>query len=100
LGRQVVFHPLAAKEARSAAAWYAERSVELAERFRAAVLDATQRIVDQVSVHQIETTEFRYVRLHRFPYRLIFCFDSETTARVIAVTHFRRRTGYWRRRKQ
>ena len=95
---RVVFHRLAAKEARAAEAWYASRSSEVAQRFRLAVLDAAQRVADQVAVHPIGTTKFRYVRVNRFPYRLVFCFESDSTARVIAVSHFRRRPGYWQRR--
>lgn len=96
---QVVFHRLAAKEARAAEAWYANRSSEVAERFRAAVLDAAQRIADEVGTHPVGKSRFRYALVRRFPYRLIYCFESEATARVIALSHFRRRPGYWRRRK-
>ncbi len=99
MARQVVFHRLAAKEARAAAGWYASRSSEVAERFRAAVLDAAQRIADDVGTHPVGATKFRYVRVNRFPYRLIYCFESESTARVVAVSHFRRRPDYWRRRE-
>lgn len=96
---QVVFHRLAVKEAQAAAAWYADRSAEVAERFRAAVLDAAQRIADDVGTHPVGTSRFRYVRVQRFPYRLIYCADSASTVLVVAVSHFRRRPDYWRRRK-
>jgi plasmid stabilization system protein ParE len=95
---QVVFHRLAAKEAQAAEVWYASRSSEAAARFRIAVLDAVQRIVDGVGTHPIAATRFRYVRVTRFPYRLIYCRDPESAARVVAVSHFRRRPGHWRRR--
>ncbi|MEX0711297.1 MAG: type II toxin-antitoxin system RelE/ParE family toxin [Pirellulales bacterium] len=96
---QVVFHWLAAHEARQADAWYASRSPEAATRFRAAVLAAAHRIADGVRTHPIAGTRFHYARVDRFPYRLIFCFESPTTARVIAVAHSRRRPGYWRQRR-
>jgi hypothetical protein len=99
LAFQVVFHRLAAKEARAAEAWYAERSFEVAERFRNAVLDAAQRIADDVAAHPVGKSRFRYVLVRRFPYRLIYCLESESTARVLAVSHFRRRPGYWRHRQ-
>jgi toxin ParE1/3/4 len=99
LARQVVFHRLAAKEAQAAEAWYASRSSEVAERFRAAVLDAAQRIADDAGTHPVGASRFRYARVNRFPYRLIYCPESESTARVVAVSHYRRRPGYWRRRK-
>ena len=95
---QVVFHWLAAKEARAAESWYANRSPEVAERFRTAVHDSAQRIADNVATHPVSESRFRYVRVYRFPYRLIYCVESESTARVVAVSHFRRKPGYWRRR--
>ncbi len=95
---QVVFHRLAAKEARAAEAWYDSRSPEVAERFRADVLYAAQRIADDLGTHPVGPSRFRYVRVHRFPYRLIYCLETQSTARVVAVSHFRRRPGYWRRR--
>jgi plasmid stabilization system protein ParE len=98
LAIQVVFHRLAAKEARAAEAWYANRSPEVAQQFRSAVLSASQRIADDIGTHPIGKSRFHYVVVRRFPYRLIYCFDSESTARVVAVTHLRRRPGYWSRR--
>ena len=99
MGLQVVFHRLAAKEARAAEAWYASRSTDVAERFRTAVLDSAQRIADNIGTHPVSESKFRYVHVYRFPYCLIYCVESESTARVVAVSHFRRKPGYWRRRK-
>lgn len=55
---QVVFHRLAAKEARAAEAWYDSRNSEVAERFRAAVLDAAQRIADDLGTHPVGASRF------------------------------------------
>ena len=98
---EVVFHRLAAREAREAReaeAWYAARSSDTAERFRRAVAGAAERLAEGQGVHPVGTTRFRYVRVRRFPYRLIAHLQS-TAAIVIAVTHDRRRPGYWRRRR-
>jgi toxin ParE1/3/4 len=94
-----MFHRLAAQEVRAAEAWYAARSSEVAERFRAAVLNAAQRILDNAGTHPVGASRFRYVRVHRFPYRLIYVHEPESMTRVVAVSHFRRRPGYWARRK-
>jgi mRNA-degrading endonuclease RelE of RelBE toxin-antitoxin system len=94
----VVFHRLAAQEARAAESWYASRSPEAAVRFRAEVIAATQRISTEGVSHPIAATRFRYVRVHRFPYRLIFVPMSPEKVVVVAVSHHRRRAGYWRRR--
>jgi hypothetical protein len=71
LSIQVVFHRLAVKEARAAEAWYRSRSAEVADRFRAAVLDAAERIAANVGTHPVDASRFRYVRVQRFPYRLL-----------------------------
>ncbi len=95
---EVVFHRLAAQEARGAEAWYARRSPEVATRFRDAIFAAIERIANDQRWHSIPATRFRYVNVHRFPYRLIFVQNDGESARVIAVAHHRRRPGYWRRR--
>jgi hypothetical protein len=59
LALQVVFHRLAVNEARTAEAWCANSSVEVAERLRAAVLDAARRIAEQVAVHPVATSRLR-----------------------------------------
>jgi hypothetical protein len=94
----VVFHRLAAKEARTARKWYEQRSPEAAERFHAAVVHATGKIREDVGTHPVGKSQFRYVRVGRFPYCLIYCLESPSTAKVVAVMHFRRRPGYWRHR--
>ena len=99
MSRTVIFHRLAANEARAAEAWYAKRSLEVAARFRESVAAAVSRIAHGAVSHAVGTTRFRYVRLHRFPYRLIFLEVDRTTARVVAVVHDRRRPDYWRHRK-
>jgi toxin ParE1/3/4 len=95
----VVFHRLVAKEVREAEAWYAARSAEAAARFRNSIDAAAQQIAADVGTHAIGRTKFKYARVHRFPYHLIFCLDDSSAARVLAVAHGRRRPGYWRRRQ-
>lgn len=95
---EVFIHPLAVKEARAAHGWYATRSDEAAERFREAVLEAMQRIANQIAVHPMGDTGFHYARLRHFPYRLVYQMESESTAQVLAISHLHRRPSYWRRR--
>ena len=95
---QVVFHRLAAKEYRSARDWYAARSVEVADRFRIAVDRATRRIATQRETLARLGRKYRWVRVSRFPYLLIFRERSPNVIMVVAVAHTSRRPGYWRRR--
>lgn len=96
---RVRFHRLATKELQEAEEWYAARSSEAASRYRDAVLNAAASIAQDRATHPIGRSKFRYVRVAGFPYRLIYFFDGESTALVVAVMHDRRRPGYWRRRK-
>ena len=96
---QIVFHRLAAKEYRSARDWYAARSVDVAERFRIAVDRATGRIATQREILARLGRKYRWVRVSRFPYVLIFRERSPDVVMVVAVAHPSRRPGYWRHRR-
>lgn len=95
----VRFHRLASRELRSALHWYRDRDVQAAIRFQSAVETAVDRIAADPESHQIDHGRFRWVRIRRFPYRLIFERLESGQIQVIALVHTRRRPGYWRRRK-
>jgi toxin ParE1/3/4 len=95
---QVVFHRLAGREYRSARDWYAARSAEVAGRFRDAVDRAVQRIAKDPEALARLGTAYRWVRVNRFPYVLVFREKSPGLIMVVAVAHTSRRPGYWRRR--
>lgn len=96
---EVVFHRLAAREYRSARTWYAQRSAEVAERFRLGVDRAADRIAEAPEALAILVGEYRCVRVSRFPYVLVFRRVDSRSAMVVAVAHTSRRPGYWRRRR-
>ena len=95
---QVIFHRLAAREYRSARDWYRERSVEVAQRFCSAVDRAVSRIVTEADSLPTLVGAYRYVRVQRFPYLMIFRHLDRDVIMVVAVAHTSRRPGYWRRR--
>jgi plasmid stabilization system protein ParE len=96
---QVIFHRLAAREYRSSRDWYAKRSPAVAARFRLAVDRAADRIVNDAESLAVLVGEYRYVRVSRFPYVLVFRRLDRAVVMVVAVAHTSRRSGYWRRRK-
>ncbi len=96
---EVVFHRLAAREYRLARDWYAARSADVAERFRAAVDRAVDRVSTKRAMLARLGTSYRWVRVKRFPYVLIFREVSPDLVRIVAVAHTSRRPGYWRRRR-
>ncbi len=96
---QVIFHRLAAREYRSSRDWYAKRSLDVAQRFRIAVERAADRIATDPDALPVLVGEYRYVRVARFPYVLVFRRLDAAAVMIIAVAHTSRRPGYWRRRR-
>lgn len=94
----VQFHRLASQELRAAHVWYGQRDADAAARFLTSVDGALARIEADPDSHPIERRHFRWVRVRRFPYRLIFERHEEGIILVIALAHARRRLGYWNRR--
>lgn len=93
----IEFHQLALSEYRKARRRYARGNIEVAQRFVREVTDALERIAIDPEAHPIEADHFRWARVRRFPYRLIFERDSLGVF-IVAVAHNARRPGYWRRR--
>ncbi|MBX3412261.1 MAG: type II toxin-antitoxin system RelE/ParE family toxin [Pirellulales bacterium] len=96
---EIVFHHLAAEEARAAEAWYSVRSVQAAERFRDSVMNAAVAIRADTGTHEIAGTKFCYIRVKSFPYRLIYVLEAPGRVRILAVAHHRRRPAYWKDRR-
>jgi plasmid stabilization system protein ParE len=95
----VVMHRLAKREVRDAQAWHAARSIEAPRRFKVAIEEALDRIASAPDALPELADEFRYVRVTRFPYMLVFERSGTDTLVVVALAHTSRRPGYRRRRK-
>jgi hypothetical protein len=92
----------AADDMRSAAEWYAEQRSGLNQSFLAAIADTIAKI-------EKDPQRFGYVKRGRsgrdirqatmkpFPYRLVYEIRTTELA-LLAVVHFSRREGFWRRR--
>jgi plasmid stabilization system protein ParE len=96
---KVEFHRLALKDYDDAYKWYAERSVETAKRFKEAVDEAILRISQGPESFPLITGSYRWVRVQRFRYFLVFRPRQPNEMVVVAVAHTSRRPGYWRRRR-
>ena len=96
---RVVFHQLAAREYRYARDWYADRAAEAAEDFCIAVDQAVSRISSDSEFLPKLGSVYRWVRVRRFPYVLIFRQRSQESVMVMAVAHTSRQPGYWRGRR-
>jgi toxin ParE1/3/4 len=96
---KVEFHRLARKEFDNARLWYAERSESAAIRFKAAVDDAILRISQGPEALPRYSGLYRWARVRRFPYIVVFREREADVMVVVAVAHTSRRPGYWRRRE-
>ena len=95
---EVSFHRLAAKELREAHAWYFVRDPDVAVRFLYAIDAAILRIRNDPDSQPVDLKSFRWVRVRRFPYRLVFELPESQRVLDLAVADVSRRPGYWRRR--
>lgn len=93
----VEFLPEALAEAKSAAAWYAERDARAAGAFADELEHALKRIADAPLRWPVYLHGTRRVVLARFPYLIVYR-AGRGRVLVVAVAHGRRRPGYWRKR--
>ena len=80
---ELSFQRLAAGELRAAHAWYAARDPAVAARFLHNVDQSAGRIVADPDSHPIDRKHFRWVRVRRFPYVLIF--EHQEPGRVLVA---------------
>lgn len=94
-------HPEALAEVREAMLWYEERQPGLGLGFLTALERAQQLVRDTQEIGRPivldgRRTEFRRVRLQRFPYGLIY--QPGDPVYVVAVAQERREPAFWRNR--
>lgn len=91
------FHQEAILEAREATAWYAERSLIAASKFKNELRQAEASVTKHPSAWSPYLHGTRCFQLEHFPYGLVYI---ERADRIIgiAVAHLKRRPGYWRER--
>lgn len=98
----VRFESEAEHEYRAAAAWYEKRRTGLGTEF----LDAVDATVDQIvcfpnagaRVPRVPADlPVRRAPVKRFPYHVVYL-QVQTTIRVLAIAHDRRKPRFWKRR--
>lgn len=91
------FHSQAQEEINEAFDWYFKRSREAADAFLGEVGKSLNRIVSGPRHFPLFTKSTRRLVMHGFPYAVIFQ-EKDETILVIAVSHAKRRPGYWKAR--
>lgn len=92
-----IFLEAAREELEEAAARYEAESTRSRERFVREIDSAIQRILDFPLACPTIAKGYRWCRVRRFSYGLVYRVDDEQIA-VVALMHSRRRPGYWKRR--
>ncbi|MBX9787663.1 MAG: type II toxin-antitoxin system RelE/ParE family toxin [Pirellulales bacterium] len=77
--------------------WYFARSTEAASRFLVALRNSIELIAAGPEHWPLYAETTRSCPLRKFPYRVVFVVMSDRV-RVVAVTHERRKPGYWNKR--
>jgi toxin ParE1/3/4 len=93
----MVFHPEALAEARAAMQWYRERSAVVADAFLSEMDSAVERIAKEPERWPLYVHGTRRFLLRRFHFFIVYR-EMFGIVEVIAVTHFRRKPGYWKTR--
>jgi toxin ParE1/3/4 len=87
----------ALEEAEAAARWYAERSANAAAGFSGELDAAEIAILEQPEAWPPFEHGTRRYLVRRYPLSVVYCVESSRVL-IVAVTHARRRPGYWRAR--
>jgi plasmid stabilization system protein ParE len=89
--------PEAEAEAREAFHWYFERSPIVADAFRTELFDAIDALATTAKDWPEDEDGFRRYHLKHFPYTVWYELIGQL-ASVFAISHQRRRPGYWQDR--
>ena len=79
---------------RDAFLWYHERNALVAAAFRTEALDAIEQVGKTPLGRAPDETGDRRRVLHRFPYSVVYEVTGGTVT-ILAVSHHRRKPGYW-----
>lgn len=77
--------------------WYLEQSETAAAGFVEALARAAETLVEAPNRWPVYMHGARRILLDRFPYSLIYR-ELPDVIQILAVTHCRRRPGYWKNR--
>ena len=91
------FHPEALAEYESAAIYYARIDPDLQLRFIESIENAIERILESPKRWRIIDEDVRRCLANVFPYGILYTIEDDLVL-IVAVMHFSREPGYWKRR--
>ena len=94
---EIGIHEDAEEELKAAAIFYESRERGLGEDFLQRVSQVFDAVIDHPFAGQIVTGEIRRRLVRQFPYSIVYRVENGRIF-VLAVAHWSRRPGYWKRR--
>lgn len=94
---EIEIHEDAENELKAAAAFYEEQERGLGLSFLKRLRQTLDFIVDQPQAGTIVLNDIRRRLLRQFPYSIVYRVESERVF-VLAVAHWSRKPGYWKKR--
>lgn len=96
--KELRVHAEATAELHAAMQWYDSKRVGLGLDLHSEVQNAFNRMMQSPQTGaRYRNTEFRFILVDRFPY-VIYYLELDTVLWIVAISHSRRRPGYWRKR--
>ena len=96
---EIEIHEDAENEFKAAATFYEEREPGLGLSFLQRLRQAFDAIVDQPHAGTIVVNDIRRRLLRQFPYSVVYRVEDQRIF-VLAVAHWSRRPGYWKKREK
>ncbi len=94
---RVEFHPDAEQDIANAQQWYAERSAIAARAFLTELMASVDTVAQSPARWPRHLAGTRRYVFAKFPFSLVYRVTDELLT-VVAVTHHRRKPGYWSER--
>ena len=91
------FHPEAEAELESAYDYYEAERSGLGRQFGVSFTEALQQVIENPESWAFFDSPFRIRRLKRFPYGIVYEFESSGIV-IVSVMHLHRRPGHWKSR--
>ena len=95
---RIEFHPAALQELIDSAKYYENRLLGLGSDFKSEIDRTLDLLSKNPELGAVVDAPYRRLLLDRFPFAVIYR-TRESTLRILAVAHQRRRPGYWKGRK-
>jgi toxin ParE1/3/4 len=94
---ELIYHPLAARDARAIARKYSDASEKVCDRFWIELDEAIEAIKLYPERHHFDPSGLRRSNLKKFPYHVLFEVRLECI-RVVVIKHHHRNPSYGMRR--